>query len=98
MPYPALPALPRPACPVTGCPPNIPFLPYHHSSGLYMMNLVQQARYLSSNSGGSWFNSAFSYQASAWHMQLRERIISWQLTTGGRLHIWCCVSGSTLPA
>jgi hypothetical protein len=32
--------------------------------GLYMMDLVQQARYLSSNSGGSWFNSAFSYQVS----------------------------------
>lgn len=30
-----------------------------------MMNLTQQARYLSSNSGGSWFNSAFSYQVRA---------------------------------
>jgi hypothetical protein len=29
-----------------------------------MMDLVQQARYLASNSGGSWFNSAFSYQVS----------------------------------
>eukprot|EP00878_Enallax_costatus_P000930 GHUV01001060.1.p1 GENE.GHUV01001060.1~~GHUV01001060.1.p1 ORF type:complete len:719 (+),score=173.97 GHUV01001060.1:262-2418(+) len=29
---------------------------------LHMLNLTQQARYLSSNSGGSWFNSAFSYQ------------------------------------
>eukprot|EP00775_Hariotina_reticulata_P001277 gene1277-1617_t len=29
---------------------------------LQMMNLTQQAKYLSSNSGGSWFNSAFSYQ------------------------------------
>lgn len=27
-----------------------------------MLNLTQQARYLSSNSGGSWFNAAFSYQ------------------------------------
>jgi hypothetical protein len=27
-----------------------------------MMGLVPQARYLTSNSGGSWFNSAFSYQ------------------------------------
>jgi hypothetical protein len=27
-----------------------------------MMNLTQQARYLSSNSGGSWFNAAYSYQ------------------------------------
>jgi hypothetical protein len=33
--------------------------------GLYMLNLVQQSRYLSSNSGGSWFNSAFSYQVRA---------------------------------
>jgi len=32
---------------------------------LYMMNLTQQARYLASNSGGSWFNSAFSYQVSS---------------------------------
>lgn len=32
---------------------------------LYMMNLTQQARYLTSNSGGSWFNSAFSYQVSS---------------------------------
>jgi len=29
---------------------------------LQMMNITQQARYLSSNSGGSWFNTAFSYQ------------------------------------
>lgn len=30
---------------------------------LHMMNLTQQARFLSSNSGGSWFNAAFSYQS-----------------------------------
>lgn len=29
---------------------------------LNMLNLTQQARYLSSNSGGSWFTAAYSYQ------------------------------------
>lgn len=38
---------------------------YGMCRALYMMNLTQQARYLASNSGGSWFNSAFSYQVSS---------------------------------
>eukprot|EP00928_Gymnodinium_smaydae_P096175 TRINITY_DN8439_c0_g1_i1.p1 TRINITY_DN8439_c0_g1~~TRINITY_DN8439_c0_g1_i1.p1 ORF type:complete len:410 (+),score=100.60 TRINITY_DN8439_c0_g1_i1:52-1281(+) len=30
--------------------------------GLWSLGVVQQARYLCSNSGGSWFNTSFSYQ------------------------------------
>jgi hypothetical protein len=29
---------------------------------LHLLGLTCQARYLASNSGGSWFNAAFSYQ------------------------------------
>jgi hypothetical protein len=29
---------------------------------LHLLGLTSQARYLASNSGGSWFNAAFSYQ------------------------------------
>lgn len=38
-----------------------------------MMNLTQQARYLASNSGGSWFNSAFSYQVSCGPQDVQGR-------------------------
>lgn len=30
---------------------------------LHAMNLTRQARYLSSNSGGTWFNAAFTFQS-----------------------------------
>lgn len=30
---------------------------------LHMMNFTRKARYTSSNSGGSWFSAAFTYQA-----------------------------------
>jgi hypothetical protein len=30
--------------------------------GLHELGVLSKARYISSNSGGSWFNAAFSYQ------------------------------------
>jgi hypothetical protein len=32
------------------------------SRALHELGVLSQARYMSSNSGGSWFNAAFSYQ------------------------------------
>lgn len=49
--------------------------------GLYMMNLTQQARYLASNSGGSWFNSAFSYQVGCMQLVLHTAAVA-ACTTG----------------
>jgi hypothetical protein len=56
---------------------------------LYMMNLTQQARYLASNSGGSWFNSAFSYQVSSHTATIPMRDLHWALCASTKLDKGC---------